>query len=505
MKLPQLGKDTKIRINPKGHKERVVKKDGDIESTLNELDGAIERIVESEALGYQTLDALSPEQQLYQRSVNGPYVTSVDRPNNDTITNMSGSTPRHQDFEAKKAKSKVGTTTINEPERPAPKLLDNKDNTRSVSEMVTGTASIGMVPGFSSGRRKKKKVQTEDYEMTRRILKEYAPDFAAGEYAPGDANMISPSGEGVAKRTAKKMGKSNTSMSNHGDAFGAKHNETAAMCDVEESGVEDEPQGKHESKHGDPLADDCCDELGHDWPAQPKHSGGSAEAVEGTRYQDGGVLKGVAEEGWSPKLIGKLMGETRDVYQLFDAYAASTRQICLADFSALCEANDIDIAMDETSLKLLMANDKRFMFEESHIDDQGNVIYVNTGLIKEYDDDEENFDPYMSRFDDEEDEADDYQVKGPESLNYLEDEPESPESVGKGRMSSWVDNSSEDDMDDFGDDELDDYVDDMDELDDFADEELEDFGDMDEVDEEPMGMDEPMDMDMDMDDMDDQF
>ncbi len=488
-KLPELGQDTKVRINPKGHKERVVKKDGDIESTLNEMLRAFTKISESEALNYQTLDALSPEQEYYQRSVNAPYATTADRPNDDTITNMSGSTPRHQDLEAEKAKSKVGTTTINEPERPAPKLLDNKDNTRSVSEMFTGTASIGIVPGFSSGRRKKKKVKTEGYEMTRRILKEYAPDFAAGEYAPGDANMISPSGEGVAKRTPKKMGKSDTSMANHGDAFGAEHNETAAMCDVEESGVEDEPQGKHESTHGDPLADDCCDELGHDWPAQPKHSGGAAEAVEGTRYQDGGVLKQVAE-GWSPNKIGRLMGESKDVYQLFDAYAAKNREICLADFSSICEANDVNIALDETSLKLLMANHKKFMFEESHIDDYGNTIYINTGVIREYyDDDEENMDPYMSRFDDEEEEADDYQVKQPDSMDYLGDEPEG-ESFGKGRMSSWVDDSDE--MDD----EMDD-MDDMDEFDDFADDELEDFEDMDEVDEEPMGMDEPLDLDMD--------
>jgi len=230
-----------------------------------------------------------------------------------------------------------------------------------------------------------------------RVLKEWEPSFKGGDYDPGDYHMSSPTGTGVAKRKPKgdKVGSYDTATKNMGKEWPRKHNDTSAMCDVDEDGVEHEPQGSHESTHGDPD-DGHQTELGHDWPKKPKNSGGGvAEPFGGNRWSDGGTLSGSAptgvsnsgrsqkmpssgsitgtsgpqmgqNESWTPDSIGSLMesDDDLDLQSLFDSYARKYEMICLEDFQALCHAHGCKAALDEQSIVNLMRTNREFIFYE---------------------------------------------------------------------------------------------------------------------------------------------
>lgn len=217
---------------------------------------------------------------------------------------------------------------------------------------------------FMESSMSNRKVLANDIE---KLLVEWEPTHKEGEYSPGDHKMVSPSGDGVMKREVKKskVGKYDTNTKDMGKLFGRKHKETVAMCDVDEDGIEHEPQGGHESTHGEPD-DGHTTELGHNWPNQPKNSGsGVAEPFEGSRWSDGGTLSGgsgVQSEDWSPEKIGLMMEGDFDLQALFDNYARDYQMVCVEDFQALCNAHGCNVRLNEQSLLKLMENNNSFIF-----------------------------------------------------------------------------------------------------------------------------------------------
>jgi hypothetical protein len=351
----------------------------------------------------------SPEQIEYTRRRNKftPELVNSDgdaeREAGDTITNMTYSTKQASDGpEQSRAKYKSNVPDKN--------IIGysgmSEDQVRKIASVIeesfTGTGAIAISPvgGYDTvsdkankkKKRKKKSNELTETDMNRQhlsgaienILKEWQPSFNGGEYSPGEGGVEAPSGEGVADKRPKKdsVGKAPTNMSNHGDAFGASHSETAAMCDVDENGVENKPQGSHESSVGDPT-DGHQSKLGHDWPAQPKLSGGAAEAVQGQSYSKGGVRgseatsmdagrtkggpkMGVAEQ-WTPSSIGSLMeGEDGSIQNLFDKYAKEYNIVCLEDFQAICNANAKGVTLNMESMLNLMKTNSDFIFYEGH-------------------------------------------------------------------------------------------------------------------------------------------
>ena len=407
------------RVNPSGHIEQVVKKKTGEDETLNELSDNIDEILED--IEMSSTPALSAEMPFPGRQFPQMVGSRNDNIRNlgDTITNATGSTPLAGDLDETDGGMVSSNYHDESEDKHNPVELIGKDGESKPksliqSESFTGTAGIAIGPVYgviepSKGYKRSKKLKTVKpngtWESTMRsdidrLLNEWEPEFQAGEYDPGEHYMDHHGGEGVAGRKAKAAkahGSSETK--NHGEPFGAKHNKTAAMCDVEESGVETEPQGSHESSVGDPLGDDCCDEVGHNWPDQPRHTGGGvAEPVKGNRYSDGGVLHGATNE-WSPARIGKLMGEDRDLQTLFDNYANKTKFVHLEGFQALCDAHGIDAILDQTSLLGLMANNASYMFHE-HRDADGTywlkaVVTENDDPMAPVGDDEELGDDYM--------------------------------------------------------------------------------------------------------------
>jgi len=365
--------DAYTRINPKGHQEFVADDD---EETLNELTNEISRLLESISFsgpGQVGAGAGSAEQQSFDRRHN--KLVPSDREVGDT--DMTASEPLEADGpEMARAKSKIGTGNIRN------EGSSHKDMIRPThSESFTGTGAIAIGPGplqptSSQSRRRKKRQQlgvskTESLMKNQNgivssiqsLLNEWEPKFVAGEYSPGEGGVESPKGEGVQSSSLKKSkGGTETTMKNHGDLFGASHKETAAMCDVEENGVETKPQGGHESSVGEPD-DGHQQKMGHDWPSQPKNKGGSFEHMPGNRYSDGGTL-GSVKEGWDPRSIGSMMGEDINLQDLFDAYAKNVNVVCVEDFQAICNANGFATRLTDQNLKALMSVNSDFMFLE---------------------------------------------------------------------------------------------------------------------------------------------
>lgn len=229
-----------------------------------------------------------------------------------------------------------------------------------------------------------------------RVMTEWDPSFNAAGYKPGDYQMPSPTGDGVAEKGVKNdtVGKYDTELSDMGKEWPRDHKDTAAMCDVDEDGVEHKPQGGHESTHGEPT-DGHTKKLGHNWPDEAKNSGGHLEPFKGSRWSDGGTLTGgsgqdefsisnnhkIAGEGeitgtsgpqlgqpqesWSPDSIGSLMESNDiDLQKLFDNYAKQADFVCLEDFQQLCNAYGFTVSLTEASIVKLMDKNADMMFYE---------------------------------------------------------------------------------------------------------------------------------------------
>ena len=204
------------------------------------------------------------------------------------------------------------------------------------------------------------------------IFNEWDPNFAGG-YNPTDHTVESPKGKGVANRTPKqdRVGSYDTNMKNHGKAWPRKHNETAAMCDVDEDGIEHDPQGVHQSTHGDPV-DGHTTPVGHDWPNQPSMQGGTIQPVEGNRYSDGGTLQnghgpGGSVDEWSIDGLASIMeGSSINIPSLFNAYVDQTDFVALEDFQELVTAYGSGAILSEQSLLDMMRSSPKYMFYEKH-------------------------------------------------------------------------------------------------------------------------------------------
>lgn len=401
------------RVNPSGSMELVKKKKGKKdEETLNELAQAIIDLLESiEYSGPLEIGggAGSPEQIVNQRRRNVLFAPEyqgasgdLERVHGDSPNNFTSSTRQSSDGpEQSRAKSDIRST-------PKSDALDKYISDRQVgvvdyhatkSESFTGTGAIAIAPGIVPQRRKKRKSQKISENIMSDLINEWEPKFAAGNYDPGDYQMPSPTGKGVASTKPKKwnVGSYDTELSDTGEPFGGKHNDTPAMCDVDENGVENKPQGSHQSSVGKPT-DGHQTEVNHNWPDGPKNDGnGVAEPFDGDRWSDGGVLHGEASseggnsghkqalpkdgpikgtsgpqmgqpsESWSPENISSLMEYNDvDIQRLFDAYASKAEYICLEDFQDLLLAYGDESLLSEQSLLQLMDANQQFVFHEGN-------------------------------------------------------------------------------------------------------------------------------------------
>jgi len=383
------------RINPIGDKELVVKRNGRQEATLSELAQQLLNMLES--VEFTNMPAMAAGQDSFQRTVNGITPQLVKSNNDqvraagDTITNMGGSTP----------------LTAEHPDQPQDELsglvpdkyISGQPACDIYHESFMGTGAIAIAPtGYQIlGAEDEDQDTTSEYDMPKPIV-EWQPEFERGEYDPGDYQMPSPGGKGVVERkpSQDKVGKYDTDMTNDGEAWPRDHNETVAMCDVDDDGVEHKPQGSHESTHGDP-SDGHQSEVGHDWPDEPHNSGqGVAEPFGGSRWEDGGTLTGSRGPGsdtwtndkgpgmpsdgsitgtsgpqlgqmneWGPEYFGAALGEDLDLQALFDNFARKVPHVCVEDFQRLCDAHHLGVLLDESSLLKLMDANQEFMFYEN--------------------------------------------------------------------------------------------------------------------------------------------
>jgi hypothetical protein len=419
------------RLNPKGHEEFVVKRGNKDEETLNEIAEELDILCREYMEMGETTPAVSAEQPMSSRTnnirftprlVSGSYEAL--RTNGDTISNMTSSTKLAADLEddGRSRSDKRANSYYGPRFRPSKENIggnknidsptgDSLDYGATHNESFTGTAGIAFGPveptydhPSKKGRKKKDKsrqVSENFMNPIDRLLLEWQPEFKAGQYDPGDYQMPSPTGNGVASKNAKKdnTGARDTEFKHSGKPWPRKHKETVAMCDVEEDGVENKPQGGHESTHGDP-SDGITSELGHNWPNPPKHKGGGVgEPFEGNRWTDGGTLKGqgphdgsntgakarMPKDGpitgvkgpqlgqpmeWSPGHIGKMIGESHNLQALFDNYARDNQQVDLESFQYLCDAHGTGVTLDESTFINLMSRNSEFMFHE-HVDSDG--------------------------------------------------------------------------------------------------------------------------------------
>ena len=405
------------RLNPNGDEEFVIDKKGEKEETLNELSDSISSLLEYMDFGGQ-MTAMASGQLPNETAVNvdmpsdkTPQLVSSRgdrvRANGDTLTNMTLSLPQLADSpELSRAKSKINANASRSGGRN--KYItgssgDSIDNCVTHNESFTGTSGIAIAPTqyqvVNTDNKKKprfpKKSKVSENDMAQSLddmLLEWEPEFKSGEYSPGEHQMSSPTGNGVAKKEAKKskVGAYDTNTSKVGKEFPGKHNDTVAMCDVDEDGVENEPQGSHESTHGEPE-DGRQTAVGHNWPDKPKHGGsGVAEPFEGSRWSDGGTLKGSGpDEGsnegqsegrekleWSPDRIGRLLGEETNIQNLFDSYARSSDTVHVEGFQELCEAHGLNVILNEKSLLNLMDVNREYMFNE-YVDANGPYWVAN--------------------------------------------------------------------------------------------------------------------------------
>ena len=178
-----------------------------------------------------------------------------------------------------------------------------------------------------------------------------------------------------------------TGMKSVGKEWPRKHNDTPAMCDADEDGVEHEPQGVHNSEHGEPE-DGITKKAGHDWPAEPKNGGGTMEPF-GNKLPTGNGLQGGDEkafqppkgsahnshqsESWDPSQVGSLMSESEyddeQLQSLFDSYARENRLVSLEDFSRLLDAHGVNNLLDEHGFVNLLARNAEFTFHEQEDSD----------------------------------------------------------------------------------------------------------------------------------------
>lgn len=390
-----MGIDTYYRVNKLGQPEFVRKKKDrrgkKVEGTISELNYLSDRLLKL----LENIDFVQTPSMMVDQSLDGRFIpqyigSSTDIPlsHGEHITDVDFDTSSDGP-ENLRALYPIGTVMSGN--KPSDKYIENPERNDADSntthteshlrtESFTGTGDIAFAQyNIISADEDEENSEAENH-MPNPIV-EWEPEFAGGDYDSGDYEMPSPQGKGVAKRklTQSDVGSMDTDTTKHGHAWPRKHNDTPAMCDVDEDGVEHEPQGTYESSHGD-ASDGITSDVGHDWPDDPSNDGGGvAEPLDGSRWSDGGVLAGSSSGSdtseapvseWSPERIGALLGEEHDLQRLFDNYARSNELVCVEDFQNLCDAHGIGVDLDHRSLMHLMGENREYMFYE-HADSDG--------------------------------------------------------------------------------------------------------------------------------------
>lgn len=416
--------DQKIRRSRSRYGRQSSQSDGT--DTLNELADAVLMQLEDFELG-PGMPAIMPDQQNYQRKFNQPNAPQMTGSRGDLMAirgespnNMTGSTPLTADSdEQSREKSPLRANiahVIDIRNKITPGDIEIRTHGVTHNESFTGTAGIAMPPGPYDVLPEEEADDQEkphaESTMTQldQLLREYEADFKAGGYNPGDYQMPSPTGHGVAARelTHNNVGKRDTELSDAGQPWPRTRKRNVATGVVDDDGVDHRPQGEHESKHAE-ANDGIQKEVGHNWPDEAHNTGsGVAEPFEGTRWSDGGVLKGQAphdemyrsggpgmpgegpitgtsgpqlgqpwREGWNINDIGDMIEEdTVGLQALFDSYARRTEAVCLEDFSALCRAHGLTVDLDEVSLQNLMHENREYIFYEGY--DANGVYWTPT-------------------------------------------------------------------------------------------------------------------------------
>tara|TARA_R110000765_G_scaffold10110_5_gene31474 strand:+ start:1189 stop:3774 length:2586 start_codon:yes stop_codon:yes gene_type:complete len=377
-----------VRVNPMGDEEEVPARgpeaEDDDDETLSELNEHIINIINSEgvdmgSVGNSRSRGISAEQLPHtanrgrpNRRLNVPVLTRGTEQGIDATDGYAGNmdSVRSKGPEEQRAEADLDGGSRVEPRKNNYK--DNEaqrsglDHGVSVDESFTGTGAIAMAPvayevygddddDDDDDENNDNDSKTENIMSHNRSIQE---DGLSSDTPSGNSKMDHLGGQGVAKRSAKQdsVGKYNTNLKGHG-SYPRKHAESSAMCDVDENGVENEPQGVHDSSAGKPE-DGHQTAVGHDWPDAPKNSGG-AEAF-GNKVSGGGQVS--SENKWSPEFVGSLMEGDINFQSLFDAYAREHQLVCLRDFQTLCKVNGSAATFDNRSLENLMAENKEFIF-----------------------------------------------------------------------------------------------------------------------------------------------
>jgi len=412
--------DEGIRINPQGDEEEIPARgpevDDEDDETLNELAQGLLDLVELDlnllgldenvdmgAVSSAAEGGISREQLPHtnvrnrrSNKLSAPVLTrGTERGDGQPVDNdLEGSgmhSVRAEGPELSRAKSKLRGNSMGEPSKHTTK--DNEaqrsglEHGVSVDESFTGTGAIAIVPyahEFVSDEEEDEENQDKESKKTENIMnrKPALNEDGLSKSPSGGPAMDSPSGQGVANKSAKQetVGQYDTNTKSHGEAWPRQHNETAAMCDVDENGVENDPQGVHVSSSGKPD-DGHQSAVGHDWPAEPKSSGGAHEAAGGAGHMSGGHSSDVSESAWTPELFGKMMSEDdMNLQTLFDSYAKDVTLVCLEDFKTLCSVHGSDVVLDHRSLENLMEANQDFIFYQG--EDADGLYWTPTPFVK---------------------------------------------------------------------------------------------------------------------------
>ena len=331
------------RLNPQGHEERVVKRQGHPdEETLNELAEDLLGLLESVSFG-GLAPSMGNDQENYQRSVNqtqgSAQVASRGdqlRATDETLTNMTVAPPNGLDSglgmgpmpadspEESRAKSPLSATPLGGKAISKYNMTqagDGLDDGATYSESFTGTGAIAFAPvalgsappDTGSRQRRKKRDENKDTSTprlenrmsTRRTINEWLPPFKANGYAPGDGKMPSPTGKGVAARetTQDDVGAYDTELSGSGKEWPREHSDNVAMDGVDDENISNSAEGAHESTHGEPTDGHQKKIADLNLRTSQKNTGsGVAEPFGGDRWSDGGVLpqgQGPGADTWT--------------------------------------------------------------------------------------------------------------------------------------------------------------------------------------------------------------
>lgn len=206
------------------------------------------------------------------------------------------------------------------------------------------------------------------------MAKKFRPKFAGGGVA-SDGVMGSPTGSGLAKR---QMGCDNTVQS-QSDAdledMGMNHNlvnhliETDAMCDVDENGVENKPQGVKEPGHSPakdgytkPLSSNLSNKISESTKCVDENfkEGAPLPTVD---YNDGEGMEVSTSHG---ETVSEDEDETMTLEEAFEQYAQDSDEINYNSFAQHCGDLGYECPSQD-DMTNVMSNDPYNIYEPNDV------------------------------------------------------------------------------------------------------------------------------------------